>query len=96
MLKSTLIILSILLVTIHFAILYFWMFDWQKLATKTGFISWFASILLGIFVYFAFQTFSRCDKAAVVIRNILLYSTLLTIFLACIAFIIEAITKAMP
>ncbi|KZN97013.1 hypothetical protein AZI98_05465 [Aeribacillus pallidus] len=96
MLKSTLIIMSILLVTIHFAILYFWMFDWQKLATKTGFISWFASILLGIFVYFTFQTFSRCDKAAVVIRNILLCSTLLTIFLACIAFIIEAITKAMP
>lgn len=96
MLKSTLIIMSILLVTIHFAILYFWMFDWQKLATKTGFISWFASILLGIFVYFAFLTFSRCDKAAVVIRNILLCSTLLTIFLACIAFIIEAITKAMP
>lgn len=96
MLKSTLIVMSILLVTIHFTILYFWMFDWQKLATKTGFISWFASILLGIFVYFAFQTFSRCDKAAVVIRNILLCSTLLTIFLACIAFIIEAITKAMP
>lgn len=96
MLKSTLIVMSILLVTIHFAILYFWMFDWQKLATKTGFISWFASILLGFFVYFAFQTFSRCDKAAVVIRNILLCSTLLTIFLACIAFIIEAITKAMP
>ncbi|OEF99272.1 hypothetical protein BHF71_09345 [Vulcanibacillus modesticaldus] len=96
MLRSILVIITIPLVIIHFTILYFWVFDWRKLVTQVGLISWISSIILGIIVYFAYRESIRNQKFTVVSRKILFSSTLMTIVLGVLALVIEAITKSMP
>jgi hypothetical protein len=96
MLRSILVIITIPLVVIHFAILYFWVLDWKKLVTKVGLISWIGSIILGILVYFAYRKFIRNQKFTVVSRKVLFSSTLMTIVLGVLALVIEAITSSMP
>jgi hypothetical protein len=96
MLRSILVIITIPLVVIHFAILYFWVFDWQKLVTQVGLISWIGSIILGILVYFAYRKFIRNQEFTVVSRKVLFSSTLMTIVLGVLALVIEAITSTMP
>jgi hypothetical protein len=96
MLRSILVIITIPLVVIHFAILYFWVFDWRKLVTQVGLISWIGSIILGILVYFAYRKFIINQKFTVVSRKVLFSSTLMTIVLGVLALVIEAITSTMP
>jgi hypothetical protein len=96
MLRSILVIITIPLVVTHFAILYFWVFDWRKLATQVGLISWIGSIILGILVYFAYRKFIKNQKFTVVSRKVLFSSTLMTIVLGVLALVIEAITSSMP
>jgi drug/metabolite transporter (DMT)-like permease len=89
-------LITIFLVIIHFAILYFWIFDWSQLVTPVGFISWIGSIILGILVYFAYLKFDRSQRFTDVSRKLLFISTLMTIILAVLAFAIESITRSMP
>lgn len=96
MLKSILTLITILLVIIHFAILYFWIFDWQQLVTQVGLISWIGSIILGILVYFVYYMFIRSQKFTVVSRRVLFSSTLMIIILGVLALVIESITRSMP
>lgn len=95
-LKSILTLITILLVIIHFAILYFWIFDWQQLVTQVGLISWIGSIILGILVYFVYYMFIRSQKFTVVSRRVLFSSTLMIIILGVLALVIESITRSMP
>ncbi|MBA2875105.1 hypothetical protein HNR31_001878 [Anoxybacillus caldiproteolyticus] len=96
MLRSIWVIITIPLVVIHFAILYFWVFDWRKLVTQVGLISWIGSIILGTLVYFAYRKFIRNQKFTVISRKVLFSSTLMTIVLGVLALIIEAIARSMP
>lgn len=95
-LRSILVIITIPLVAIHLAILYFWVFDWRKLVTQVGLISWIVSIILGILVYFAYRKFIRNKKFTIVSRKVLFSSTLMAIILGVLALVIEAITSSMP
>ncbi|XIH41337.1 hypothetical protein C1N68_27335 (plasmid) [Priestia aryabhattai] len=96
MLRNTLKILSIPLILVQLLILYFWIFDWEKLVTQIGLITWIVSIILGIVVYFIYLKLSLKDKKSIVNKRIVLCSTLLTIVLAMGALLIEFVTSSMP
>jgi hypothetical protein len=95
-LRNTLKILSIPLILVQLLILYFWIFDWEKLVTQVGLITWVISIVLGIFIYFIYLKLSLKDKKSIVNKRIVLCSTLLTIVLAMGALLIEFFTSSMP
>jgi len=95
-LRNTLKILSIPLILVQLLILYFWIFDWEKLVTQIGLITWVISIVLGIFIYFIYLKLSLKDKKSIVNKRIVLCSTLLTIVLAMGALLIEFFTSSMP
>ncbi|MET3690396.1 phosphoglycerol transferase MdoB-like AlkP superfamily enzyme [Priestia megaterium] len=94
--RNTLKILSIPLILVQLLILYFWIFDWEKLVTQVGLITWVISIVLGIFIYFIYLKLSLKDKKSIVNKRIVLCSTLLTIVLAMGALLIEFFTSSMP
>ena len=94
--RNTLKILSIPLILVQLLILYFWIFDWEKLVTQIGLITWVISIVLGIFIYFIYLKLSLKDKKSIVNKRIVLCSTLLTIVLAMGALLIEFFTSSMP
>ncbi|MBY0029299.1 hypothetical protein CCZ20_22405 [Priestia aryabhattai] len=96
MLRNTLKTLSIPLILVQLLILYFWIFDWEKLVTQIGLITWIVSIVLGIVVYFIYLKLSLKDKESIVNKRIVLCSTLLTIVLAMGALLIEFVTSSMP
>ncbi|MBX9967924.1 hypothetical protein H7K06_10385 [Priestia aryabhattai] len=96
MLRNTLKTLSIPLILVQLLILYFWIFDWEKLVTQIGLITWIVSIVLGIVVYFIYLKLSLKDKESIVNKRIVLCSTLLTIVLAMGALLIEIVTSSMP
>ncbi|MGP7815649.1 hypothetical protein [Niallia sp. 01092] len=95
MLKNLFAIISIPLVIIHLFILYFWIFDWEKLVMKMGQISWIGSILLGIVFYLAYHYLFKTEKNMMVSR-IVFCSTLITIVLGVLALLIELATSLMP
>ncbi|MEC1070865.1 hypothetical protein [Priestia megaterium] len=94
--RNTLKTLSIPLILVQLLILYFWIFDWEKLVTQIGLITWIVSIVLGIVIYFIYLKLSLKDKKSIVNRRIVLCSTLLTIVLAMGALLIEFVTSSMP
>ncbi|MCJ7992504.1 hypothetical protein MUB15_31125 [Priestia sp. OVS21] len=94
--RNTLKILSIPLILVQLLILYFWIFEWEKLVTQIGLITWIVSIILGIVVYFIYLKLSLKDKKSIVNKRIVLCSTLLTIVLAMGALLIEFVTSSMP
>lgn len=94
-LKYLLTIISTTLLSVHLIILYYWLFDWEKLLIPTGLISWLGSILIGITVYLTFRKFVRPEKKIRVFKRIVLVSTILTIVLAIFALIIEMINSSM-
>ncbi|WP_224357810.1 hypothetical protein P5616_018315 [Priestia aryabhattai] len=94
--RNTLKTLSIPLILVQLLILYFWIFDWEKLVTQIGLITWIVSIVLGIVVYFIYLKLSLKDKESIVNKRIVLCSTLLTIVLAMGALLIEFVTSSMP
>ncbi|MCM3644705.1 hypothetical protein M4D68_26670 [Priestia aryabhattai] len=94
--RNTLKTLSIPLILVHLLILYFWIFDWEKLVTQIGLITWSVSIVLGIVIYFIYLKLSLKDKKSIVNRRIVLCSTLLTLVIAMGALLIEFVTSSMP
>ncbi|NER44430.1 hypothetical protein G3M54_31300 [Bacillus megaterium NBRC 15308 = ATCC 14581] len=96
MLRNTLKILSIPLILVQLLILYFWIFDWEKLVTQIGLITWIVSIVLGIVIYLLYLKLSLKDKSNIASKRDILCSTLLTIALAMGALLIEFVTSSMP
>lgn len=96
MLRNTLKILSIPLILVQLLILYFWIFDWEKLVTQIGLITWIVSIVLGIVIYLLYLKLSLKDKSNIASKRVVLCSTLLTIALAMGALLIEFVTSSMP
>ncbi|MCU9611942.1 hypothetical protein OEV98_00030 [Caldibacillus lycopersici] len=96
MAKRLLTITSILLVVVHLLILYFWIFDWQKLVTEVGLISWIGSILFGIIIYLVYRKLVITEIGTLISKRIVFATTLMTIILGFFALIIEFITHSMP
>lgn len=94
--RNTLKILSIPLILVQLLILYFWIFDWEKLVTQTGLITWIVSIASGIIIYFIYLKLASKDTKSIVNKRIVLCSTSLTIVLAIGALLIEFVTSSMP
>lgn len=99
MLKRLLVPFSITLVGVHLFILYFWIFDWEKLVTPSGLTVWIGSILSGVLIYLIYLIYRKSvhtEKSKLLILKIIFSSTLVTAALGFIALIIEFITFSMP
>lgn len=96
MVKNLLTFLSMLIVVVHLLIIYFWIFDWEKLVTKIGLISWIGSILLGVIIYLLYQKLVITEKGIVVNKRIVFRTTIITVLLGVFSLIIEFITSSMP
>ncbi|TGA99445.1 hypothetical protein E4665_03730 [Sporolactobacillus shoreae] len=96
MLKRLLVPFSITLVGVHLFILYFWIFDWEKLVTPSGLTVWIGSILSGVLIYLIYRKSVHTEKSKLLILKIIFSSTLVTAALGSIALIIEFITFSMP
>jgi hypothetical protein len=89
--------LTILLVVVHFIILYFWIFDWRKLVTTISLVSWIGSAILGILFYIVYcRILDVKGRIVAIYQRILLGSALMTVILVVPALAIESITSSMP
>ncbi|MGD6777993.1 hypothetical protein [Sutcliffiella horikoshii] len=83
------------LVVVHLLIAYFWIFDWEKLTTGVGLISWIGSIILGL-VVFVIDRKSTTSDQRLFRKGIVTATTFMTILLGVFALMIEFITSSMP
>ncbi|WP_262372621.1 hypothetical protein [Sutcliffiella horikoshii] len=91
---SILRIMTIPLVVVHLSILYLWIFDWEKLVTEVGLISWIGSIIIGIVVFILNRKLMTSDQK--LSKKIVATTTFMTILLGVFALMIEFITSSMP
>jgi hypothetical protein len=83
------------IIAVHLIMMYFWIFDWEKLITPIGLAGWGGSIIVGFMVY-SFYAARERKKSIKLQRHILIGSTMMTVCLAVLALIIEWITSSMP
>jgi len=87
-------VIAMFLVVVHLLIAYFWIFDWEKLTTDVGLISWIGSIIVGLVI------FNINRKSKISDRNlsskIVAATTFMTVLLGIFALMIEFITSSMP
>ncbi|MGM0790791.1 hypothetical protein ABXS71_11925 [Bacillus infantis] len=76
-------------------ILFLWMADWERLTTVPGLVQWGAAIVLGLLVTLIFHQLREPEKYIMISKNILFSSTIMTILLAVLAFVIELISSSM-
>ncbi|KMJ57189.1 hypothetical protein AB685_17420 [Bacillus sp. LL01] len=89
-------IITIPLVVIHLLIAYFWIFDWEKLVTEVGLISWTGSIIIGIVIFIVNRNSITSDPKFNLSKKIVSATTFMTILLGVFALVIEFITSSMP
>jgi hypothetical protein len=77
-------------------ILFLWMADWEKLTTVPGLVLWGAAIMFGLLVSLIYHQLSEPEKYIRISKNTLFSSTIMTILLAILAFVIELISSSMP
>ncbi|MCA1035176.1 hypothetical protein [Bacillus infantis] len=77
-------------------ILFLWMADWEQLTTVPGLVLWGAAIMLGLLVSLIYHQLREPEKYIRISKNILFSSTIMTMLLAVLAFVIELITSSMP
>ncbi|WP_404349385.1 hypothetical protein LG311_02730 [Sutcliffiella horikoshii] len=87
-------VIAMFLVVVHLLIAYFWIFDWEKLTTDVGLISWIGSIILGIFIFIINRKSKISDRK--LSYKIVSVTTFMTILLGIFALMIEFITSSMP
>ncbi|MEN8700278.1 hypothetical protein [Bacillus infantis] len=76
-------------------ILFLWMADWERLTTVPGLVQWGAAIILGLLVTLIYHQLREPEKYIMISKNILFSSTIMTILLAVLAFVIELISSSM-
>ncbi|MGA0636209.1 hypothetical protein ACN77G_29995 (plasmid) [Bacillus thuringiensis] len=84
------------MVGIHLFILYFWIFDYEKLETEIGLIIWVGSILLDVLIYHLYRKLITTEKSIVLSKSIVFGTTLMTLLLGIIALIIVFTVSSMP
>lgn len=77
-------------------ILFLWMVDWEQLTTVPGLVLWGAAIMLGLLVSLIYHQLREPEKYIRISKNILFSSTIMTMLLAVLAFVIELISSSMP
>ncbi|ART75064.1 hypothetical protein B4U37_02940 [Sutcliffiella horikoshii] len=87
-------VIAMPLIVVHLLIAYFWIFNWEKLTTDVGLISWMGSIILGLVIF----TMNRKSKTSnqKLSYKIVTATTFMTILLGVFALMIEFITSSMP
>ncbi|MGD6874204.1 hypothetical protein ACQCU1_18745 [Sutcliffiella horikoshii] len=87
-------VIAMPLIVVHLLIAYFWIFNWEKLTTDVGLISWIGSIILGLVIF----TMNRKSKTSnqKLSYKIVTATTFMTILLGVFALMIEFITSSMP
>ncbi|MGD6780256.1 hypothetical protein [Sutcliffiella horikoshii] len=87
-------VIAMPLIVVHLLIAYFWIFNWEKLTTDVGLISWIGSIILGLVIF----TINRKSKTSnqKLSYKIVTATTFMTILLGVFALMIEFITSSMP
>lgn len=85
-------ITATIVIILHCTILYLWVFDWEKLVTKLGLISWIGAIFIGVMCCIVLKqlNFNGISKKLVAA------STIMVFLLASLAVIIEFTTNSMP
>ncbi len=87
-------IITMPLIVVHLLIAYFWIFDWEKLTTDVGLISWIGSIILGLVIFIINRKSKSSDQK--LSYKIVSVTTFMTILLGIFALMIEFITSSMP
>lgn len=87
-------VIAMFLVVVHLLIAYFWIFDWEKLTTDVGLISWNGSIILGLVIFNINRKSKTSDQK--LSYKIVSVTTFMTILLGIFALMIEFITSSMP
>ncbi len=87
-------VIAMFLVVVHLLIAYFWIFDWEKLTTDVGLISWIGSIILGLVIFNINRKSKTSDQK--LSYKIVSVTTFMTILLGIFALMIEFITSSMP
>ncbi|UAL49444.1 hypothetical protein K7887_02705 [Sutcliffiella horikoshii] len=82
------------LIVVHLLIAYFWIFDWEKLTTDVGLISWIGSIILGLVIFIINRKSKTSDRN--LSYKIVSVTTFMTLLLGIFALMIEFITSSMP
>jgi hypothetical protein len=96
MLKIMKSLITFSIIAVHLIIMYFWIFDWEKLITPIGLAGWGGSIIAGFMAYAFYAAKENGKKSIKLQRHILIGSTVMTVCLAVLALIIELITSSMP
>ncbi|MFP7487244.1 hypothetical protein SFC65_24105 [Priestia filamentosa] len=94
--KSLVSIISVPLIVVHLFILYFWLAEWERLATKQGIFVWESSIILGVLIFLIYQGRVITEKVVLIIKRTVLGTTLMVTVLAILAFMITFAVDAMP
>lgn len=87
-------IITVPLVVVHLLMAYFWIFDWEKLTTDVGLISWIGSIILGVVIFIINRKSEKFDQK--LSYKVVTATTFITILLGVFAVMIEVITSSMP
>ncbi|WP_223492058.1 hypothetical protein [Sutcliffiella horikoshii] len=87
-------IITMPLIVVHLLIAYFWIFDWEKLTTDVGLISWIGSIILGLVIFIINRKSKTSDRN--LSYKIVSVTTFMTLLLGIFALMIEFITSSMP
>lgn len=87
-------VVTMLLIVVHLLLAYFWIFDWEKLTTDVGLISWIGSVILGVIVFIINRKSKTSDQQ--LSKKIVAITTFMTILLGVFALMIEFITSSMP
>ncbi|WP_404469541.1 hypothetical protein [Sutcliffiella horikoshii] len=87
-------VIAMPLIVVHLLIAYFWIFDWEKLTTEVGLISWIGSIILGVVIFIINRKSKISDRN--LSSKIVDVTTFMTILLGIFALMIEFITSSMP
>ncbi|OOR15729.1 hypothetical protein [Bacillus cereus] len=85
-----------LLLACHISILYFWIFDWQKITTPYGIAFWIASTFCGFLLYYYFKNQKSNRKMLIGSSLLLIASSSFMIFLGIVTGIISVIVSSMP
>lgn len=80
-------VITMPLIVVHFLIAYFWFFDWEKLMTEVGLISWMGSIILGVVVFIINRKAITSEKN--LSQKIVSVTTFMTILLGVFVLMIE-------
>ncbi|KAA0765765.1 hypothetical protein [Bacillus sp. SH5-2] len=87
---------ALLLLVCHMTILYYWIFDWQKITTPYGLFIWIGSTICGCLLYYHFKNQKSNRKILIGSSIFLIVSSSFMIFLGIVTGVTFIIVSSMP